>query len=528
MADRATWYRIRREMFEQLMAEVSVRWGREQGELKSYRKAYAKETSAPWRVSDQEALLKAALGHQLLLIGDFHALQQSQKTQLRLLERLRLAKAGSFSLAVECFAAKFQKDVDAYLAGTLSEEKFLKKIGWAKNWGFPWEHYRALFDWARQHQIRVLALNGLQTKMRERDRFAAELLAQQIEKNPDGRWVVLYGDLHLSQSKLPAELKKRRLPPPFRIFQNVEEASFRLMKKGLDHQVDVVKFDRSSYVVLSVPPWVKWQNYLLWLDHTLDDELNEGVGDVTDSVARMVDWLKQELRLEVSTSHLTVYTAGDPDLWSRVRSSASTHERQWIEMLIEDGRSFYLSKAGWGYLARPSVNHAASLAMQFVHDQITGGSSLGFRFPEDFTRMIWIEAVAYFGSKIINPKRKSDTLFDIRSSLSSRRGNDRGQEALRLALSQKMVELMDAAGAKKITPFRPKHKSSWIAAAHLLGALAGERLYHGYRKNLISASTVAAVLRKPLKHDGFDLIYREVLEMIEALPAPFRSKKEKL
>ncbi|HRO66849.1 MAG TPA: ChaN family lipoprotein [Pseudobdellovibrionaceae bacterium] len=528
MADRATWYRIRREMFEQLMAEVSVRWGREPAELKSYRKAYALETSRKWKVADRKDLIEAFRKHRIILMGDFHAIQQSQKTQLRLLELFRNEGAGAFSLAVECFPAKFQKEVDAYMAGALSEDKFLKKIGWAKNWGFPWEHYRPLFDWARRSRIKVLALNGPQSKMSERERFAAGVLKNRFDRDPSGKWVVLYGDLHLAENKLPAAFERRELPRPLRIFQNVEEVSFRLMKKGLDHQTDLVRYDRSAFAVLSVPPWVKWQNYLLWLDHTLDHELDEGAGDATDSVARMVDWLKKELRLDVSTSHLTVYTAGDPDLWSRVRNSASPHERKWIEMLIEDGRSFYLSKAGWGYLARPSVNHAASLAMQFIHDRITGGSSLGFRFPEDFMRMIWIEAVAYFGSKIINPKRKSDTLFDIRSSLSSRRGNDRGQEALRLALSQKMVEMMAASGAGRITPFRPKHKSSWIAAAHLLGALVGERLYHGYRKNLISVSTLQSVLKKPLKHDGFGLIYHELLEMIEALPAPFRSKKEKL
>ena len=70
--------------------------------------------------------------------------------------------------------------------------------------------------------------------------------------------------------------------------------------------------------------------------------------------------------------------------------------------------------------------------------------------------------------------------------------------------------------------------ASWIAASHLLGALMGERLYHGYRRKLISMTTIQSMLKKPVDHSQFSLIYRELAEIIEAMPAPFRCKREKL
>lgn len=514
-------------MFEHVLSQVRDRLGSEGSELKAYRKSYEKDLSRRWRVSTREELLSAIEKRRLILLADFHALQQSQRTHLRLLEALEARGAGPFVLAMECLPAKAQPAVNRFLDGKLSESDFLAAVRWGK-WGFPWEHYEPLFRWARRTKTPVLAVDHRRSSLKERDRLGAKRIARALSELPDHRVIAVYGDLHLAAERLPAELDKLISERPLRVFQNSEAAAFRLLKKGLDHKVDVIRFDAATYSVQNVPPWVKWQNYLLWLDQHIDRELEAGEApDMTDPVADLVRWIARELGVEVNPGELTVYTANDPDLWARVRKSAGANERPWIEMMIEDERSFYLSAGGWGYLARPSVNHAAALAAQFMHDRLCGGAAVSFRFPRDFQRMIWIETVAFFGSKIVNPKRKSDTLSDIRTSLSSRKGDDRGREALRLALSQKMTEMMDSSG-RAGTEIRPRLKASWIAAAHLLGALMGERLYHGYRRRLISVTTIQSMLRKPVGHARFPLIYRELVEIIESLPAPFRSKREKL
>jgi hypothetical protein len=67
-----------------------------------------------------------------------------------------------------------------------------------------------------------------------------------------------------------------------------------------------------------------------------------------------------------------------------------------------------------------------------------------------------------------------------------------------------------------------------MTAASLLGGMLGERLYGGYQKKLMSARTIVSFLRKPLAAEQFDVVYYEILELIEALPTPFYSKREKL
>lgn len=527
MTDRTTWYRLRRDMFEQLRAEVRDRLGPETPEIARARRALEAEVRRSWRVSNLEELGRAWSRSPVVLLGDFHALQQSQKTHLRLLAAL----PGQTLLGIECVRSRYQKELDAFLAGRLSEKNFLKKIRWSETWGFPWEHYRPLFDWARATGSPVVALNSPFKKLAKRETAAAQILARARARWPAHRMVVIFGDLHLSKSALPAAIETALAleHPPLRVFQNVEEAYFRLLKKGLDHQVDLIRWDSRTFAVQSVPPWVKWQNYLLWLDQNLDVELEGESPDATDTVARMVEWLVRDLELDVEASALTVFTAGEENLWTKIRRGTGAGARPWIELMIEDGRSFYLSKAGWGYLARPSVNHAASLAMQYVHDQLCGGSRLRFRFPEDLERVIWVEAVAYFGSKIINPKRKSETLGDLRSSLSSHQAEDHGREALRLALAQKMKEMMQVSGRTSTVRLpRVARDASWIAAGHLLGAMLGERLYHGYQQRVLSKDLLRRLLMKPMGHARFDLMYREILEIMEAVPAPFRSKKDRL
>lgn len=66
----------------------------------------------------------------------------------------------SVILAVECFESRHQAAVDAYIASEkMKEEQFLEAIQWSARWGFPWEHYRPLFELARERKYRVVALN---------------------------------------------------------------------------------------------------------------------------------------------------------------------------------------------------------------------------------------------------------------------------------------------------------------------------------------------------------------------------------
>ncbi|RZJ31194.1 MAG: FAD-binding protein [Chryseobacterium sp.] len=95
--------------------------------------------------------------------------------------------------------------------------------------------------------------------------------------------------------------------------------------------------------------------------------------------------------------------------------------------------------------------------------------------------------------------------------------------------NQKMQDLMAVSNRPQVrNPFVPKRRSSYLLAARLLGGMMGERLYGAYRKKLLSKQTLTSFLRKSLKEENFNIAYYEMMEIIESLPAPFRSKREKM
>lgn len=532
------WLKIRQELYRQTMEHVRFRIGRVDGEIRRALHEYQVEISKRWKISHKTELIAAVQSADIVLMGDFHALQQSQKAHLRILKSLDLKKGIEYIIAVECIHSQSQKYLDQYLSGRLTEFDFLKKIEWSKNWGFPWEHYRALFEWARINKIKILALNlhqqrGQKLTLKRRDQHMGQMIAEQLKKTPNVKIITIVGDLHLNSSSLPQTiLKKLKDVQIVRVFQNSEQIYFQLLKKNLTNQIDVVRLARFDFCLMSVAPWVKWQNYLLYLEHHYDRDLDEDEDDgidFADHIAGYIRVIESDLGLQVSTNDLSVFTANDQNLWQMISQKYQKSQIKTIEMMIEDEQSFYLPDLKIAYLARASVNHAAALAMQFVYFQINSIESYPLHFSNDFYRLIWLEAMSYFGSKLINPKRKTDTLQDMKASLAKKNQLNVGKESLQLAIAQKMSEMMYLTERKTLRKL-PKPRKTWtyFLSAQMLGSLLGEKLYYGYSEKLISKANLLKMLHYKIDQENFEVIYLQFIEIIESMPQPFKTKAEKL
>lgn len=550
MNDLQKWIRIRKDLYLQMEKQVRHRLGEDTPELMRYHKIYQTEFLKKWQAASHKDLWEQIEQSHVVLMGDFHALHQSQKAQARVLRHI--PKSRKIILAVEFFEASDQPHIDKFLSGKMAEKDFLKAVQWEQRWGFPWENYRPLLRYAQKSKIPVYGINrGFKkrtaTTLKSRDVFAGKKITELVKKYPESLIFVVYGDLHLAKDHIPAEIVKI-LGPAFdkkilRLFQNAEKIYFQLLQRESEATTDLVRLARNSFCLMSVPPWVKWQNYLMYLEQTYDEGLaftsdddddDEDSDDFepldyTDHVGRYVQIIAEELGVHVSSAGLSVYTAHDSSFWSQVREQYDASKLKWIEAMIADEMSFYLPEVAAAYLARGTVNHAASLAMQYVHAQVSGRKLLSAEMPQDFLRWIWIEAVAYFGSKMINHKRKTDTIADIKASLSHKGPQDLGKEAMQLALAQKMHELMVITGVPQHRLLaKPKKKASYRLAASLLGGMMGERLFGGYQKKLVSSGSVVSFMKKPLDNANFEAAYYGILEVVESLPTPFHSKKEKL
>lgn len=529
------WIKIRKDLFRQVQGHVQALLGTTSEGLKKYQSAYEKEFKKRWKPAGRDQLLLAAEQAQILGLADFHALQQSQKAQIRVLEGLK--KKQKRIMAVEFFEARYQSALDRFLEGKISERDFLAQIEWQRSWGFAWENYRPLVRWALKNKVRIFGIDRRTAErsarsLNQRDRFAAERIAEIVKDYPDHQVVVIFGDLHWADPHLPQEIMKRAgvsRPKIVTIFQNSERIYFQLLEQGKESSVDAVKLSANTFCQMSVPPWVKWQNYLLFLESKYDQELDDDEADQTDHVGRYVRLLSLELEVQVKDDHFSVYSAESQAFWSELKDAVSGEDLRWYKSLVENSVSFFAPQTGTGFLAQSSVNHAAQLAMAIVFATFSKSQRYPSRMPEDFLRLIWLEAVLYFGSKMINPKRKTDTLVDMKARLAASIPGDQGLEALKLALHQKMNELMFVShGRKTRSLFKPRKRVSYREAARLLGGMLGEKLFNAYQKNLISKFSLKEMLKKPIENENFADVYYEMIEIIESFPEPFYSKKEKL
>ncbi|WP_374030317.1 hypothetical protein [Bdellovibrio bacteriovorus] len=107
MNDLQKWIRIRKDLYLQMEKQVRHRLGRDTPELMRYQKVYEKEFAKKWTASTKEALWEQMSHSQVVMVGDFHALHQSQKAQARILRHI--PKDRKTILAVEFLEAADQE-----------------------------------------------------------------------------------------------------------------------------------------------------------------------------------------------------------------------------------------------------------------------------------------------------------------------------------------------------------------------------------------------------------------------------------
>ncbi len=64
------------------------------------------------------------------------------------------------AIGLEMFPYTEQAALDDWTAGRLSEDAFLQASHWYRNWGYNWGYYRDVFVYARDHRLRVFAVNA--------------------------------------------------------------------------------------------------------------------------------------------------------------------------------------------------------------------------------------------------------------------------------------------------------------------------------------------------------------------------------
>jgi hypothetical protein len=262
---------------------------------------------------------------------------------------------------------------------------------------------------------------------------------------------------------------------------------------------------------------MKWQSYLIYLEHAYDRDLQEEAAvDYTDHVTSLIEVLEADLDIQTRKSVVQVYCPSSKTPLARLKVSLPKRFSKALVYHLENDLSFFVPERDWLYLSRATINHASSLAGQFVHAQICRRRRTLWNQPVDFLPLIWIEAVGFFFSKWINPKRKAETLESIRLQLAVRQPTDSGRKALLLALDHRLSEVVWVqTGRLRRARYKPREMAAYLEASRVIGSMLGERLFQKVRSGTVSLAQLMSYLKVNVETKTFPDFYWHLIRELE-------------
>ena len=94
----------------------------------------------------------------IVYVGEYHDRFAHHNVELQIIKGL-FQKDPKIAVGMEMFQRPFQKTLDEYVSGSIDEREFLKKSEYFKRWGFDYNLYKPILDYARAEKIPVVALN---------------------------------------------------------------------------------------------------------------------------------------------------------------------------------------------------------------------------------------------------------------------------------------------------------------------------------------------------------------------------------
>lgn len=535
--------RLQRRILATIKSDVRKILGTQSLEIKRYYASYKREFQSSFLVSDKAHLLKACSKADIILMGDYHTFAQSQKAAVRILRELNL----KLTLALEMIPSTHQEALNSYLNGDLDEDSFKIAMSYEVNWGFPWEQFRILLDYAKENKLAVLGLNINHDRLQVRDEHASRVIADWTQTHPEEKLFVLYGDLHLARSRIPRfirrELKTRGLHRKIlTIFQNSESLYWKLAAQKKENSVEVISLGKGRFCIMNAAPWVKLQSYLQWAEMS---ELLESDGNVAEHLQDLAHDRLRDLASALNlqppkTRDFLVQTIESLDFLDRLprTNSLSRKELKVIKYHVLGNRTVFVPGPNLIYLSSASINAVAEGVALFLHSTCSRTRRLLLDPRDDFFAAILTSTAAYFGSKILNHKRKCDLEKDFKNLASRPARRDchpferLQKRAAKLVLNHCRAQrefLKNGTYRARFVDHQPDRLPLFFETTRSLGAILGEKLYASYVIGTYAAEKVERLYKTKLSDPAQTRkLYLNLVRDLANSPLEQTSKTERL
>jgi Haem-binding uptake, Tiki superfamily, ChaN len=405
------------------------------------RRKYLREFNQAFRsydsVLDAQQIQSAQHSADVVLIGDYHALPAAQRHAASLIEQRALAGDRPLVLGVETIFARDQHILDEWWRRDIDENELRQRIRFDLDWGYDWTPFHELLVTARDHAEAVYGLDCMPRedlrKIGARDRHAAAKIAEIRERHPNAVIFVLFGESHLAPGHLPRALHDQ-MPGAnvLTVLQNIDALYWRAAGERAD-KVEGVRVSDDVLCVFNATPLEKYESYRLFLDQwsRCDDgpDFAPTIYNLIDSLARFLEINRYSPHNGTQPKFLVdllpeVYAGPSDSMLRRLlsRKGIGDQEREFMLHSVEERGSAYLPQVNAFYVREFQMIHAAEDATRFLHQACQGlpqrlnghgeeGSAANANGTrelnpiDNFYARVIEHAVAYFGSRVLDPSR---------------------------------------------------------------------------------------------------------------------------
>ncbi|MEO5970936.1 MAG: ChaN family lipoprotein [Bdellovibrionia bacterium] len=538
--------RLQRKILQSLKAEANLLLGQTPESILRYERENRKDfslNSKRLKTIPKATLIEAIRAADVTFIADFHTFDQAQRAALRIF-RDAIQPGEYWMIGLEMVPSQFQSALDDFQTGKISLESFHEAISYRDEWGFPWENYAPIFEWARNLGIRLIALNrprGIfkpkdDRELHERDQWAAGIITDlfcEARLSSIPKMFVLYGELHIGSHHLPLRLKE--ISKSFLghslssviIHQNEDQLFWRAAKEELDLQSEAILLKKNIYCIFSGTPWAELQSLISWTEGGTPD-LNEDenevlIHDYLYMIRTYGETISEFLNLAPpSYEALNVYTIEQPDFLDHLKQCKqfTQLELRLIRFHVTHNRYFYIPRVSAAYLGSSSHNAAAELSAIHLLRAKNQSGLLYSNKVEDFYRLTLEACFGFFGSLILNPLRKCDFVKDHVKRLQTLKNGEKPAFPLEKEAREILVHGLRSPHELPISITQiineQKLAPAVMVGARYIGRILGKKLHHAILTEKINFKNIEGVfLDKPTAAKRFfEIRYKTLINAI--------------
>lgn len=108
--------------------------------------------------TSQQRIIKQLQAAKIIYLGETHDSESDHQQQLAIIQALFKHKP-QISIGMEMFQSQMQPLLDRYLAGKITATELYEQSEFDNRWGYPWEYYAPILEFAKTNRLPVIALN---------------------------------------------------------------------------------------------------------------------------------------------------------------------------------------------------------------------------------------------------------------------------------------------------------------------------------------------------------------------------------